>query len=283
MAYRLQKGRKLNRSLKKAVSRQLTGAIHQLLTAGRENPDGIHEVRKHLKKVRAALRLIRTPLDDRYQPQNDAARDAARCLSTARDDEILPEIFERLTGSLPPEERKGFASVRVRLNNRQVAAQSIQAADRHRTLLTLIRLNGAVQEWPDVSEEAVRDGWKAGFKRARKAWKEVEQNAEPLRMHAWRKKVKTHWYQTRLLQDLLPGISPRLEPLRELSVLLGAFHDLAVFREQTEILPADFGTPDQVETLNRLAAAEQSSLLEKALALGKELFNRKPDPLTEPK
>jgi CHAD domain-containing protein len=284
MAYRLKKGRKLNRSLKKAADGQLNGAIRQLLTAGTGNPDGIHKVRTHLKKARAALRLIRDALDECYEPQNRAMRDAARRLAASRDDEVLLETFDRLTEPLPQEDRTWLAQMRGRLVGRQAAALNVRAVDRSRTLIELVRLKAAILRWPAVSVPAVSAGWKTGFKRARKGWREVERNGGPIRVHEWRKRVKTHWYHTRLLQSFAPEmLACREEQLRELSVLLGSFHDIAVLREQMAFQPADFGTPDQVKTLDHLAEAEQSRLLEKALLLGKELFSRKPELLTERK
>lgn len=282
MAYRLKKGRKLNRSLKKAVDDQLSGAIRQLLTAGPGNPDGIHQVRTQLKKTRAILRLIRAALEERYQPQNCALRDAARLLSTRRDDEILLETFDRLTAPLPQEECARLAIVRARLAERQTVAMCVQAADRIRGLTMLTRMKAAVRKWPDIQNDAVSKGWKKGFRRARRGWMEVEQSGEPVRVHEWRKRVKIHWYHTRLLQSFAPEtLSRRRDRLRELSVLLGNFHDLTVLREQMAFQPADFGKPDQTAWLDQLAAAEQARLLEAARLLGRELFAQKPEWLAE--
>jgi CHAD domain-containing protein len=282
MVYRLEKGRKLNRSLKKAVDDQLSGAIRQLLTAGPGNPDGIHQVRKHLKKTRAILRLLRAALEERYQSQNCALRDAARLLSTRRDDEILLEIFDRLTAPLSPEEQERLALVRARLSERKAVAIRIGAIDRMYVLIMLLRLNAVVRRWPAIRCGTVSKGWKKGFKRARRGWRKVEQSGDPVRVHEWRKRVKIHWYHTRLLQSFAPEtLSRRRERLRELSVLLGDFHDLTVLREQMAFRPADFGKPDQVARLDQLAETEQVRLLGKARSLGRELFAQKPEWLAE--
>lgn len=273
MAYRLKKGRKLNRSLKQAVSSQLAGAIRQILTAGPGNPEGVHQVRKHLKKTRAALRLIRTALDERYEPQNRAMRDAARRLSVWRDDEILLGTFDRITAPLSPEEQERLAPVRARLFERKAAAISVRASDRMYALIMLFRLKAAVRRWPAVGHGTISKGWKKGFQRARQGWQAVEQDADPLRVHEWRKRVKTHWYHTRLLQPFVPEeFRGRREDLRKLSILLGHFHDLTVFRGQLAFQPEVFGTPKQAETLHGLAEAEQSRLLAEALPVGRKMF-----------
>ncbi len=282
MAYRLKKGRRLNRSLKKTAHSQLASAINQIWTVGPGNPEGIHQARKQLKKNRALLRMLRTSLGERYQPQNCALRDTARLLSARRDDEILLTIFDRLTAPLPQEERTRLAIVRARLAGRQTAAMHVGTIDRIRGLITLVRLKAVIWKWPAAGREALSEGWKKGFRRARKGWRKVEQGGDPVQVHEWRKRVKTHWYHTRLLQGFAPEtLSLRRERLRELSVLLGDFQDLVVFREQMAFQPADFGLPGQVAMLDQLAEAEQSRLLEEARSLGRELFARKPEWLAE--
>lgn len=280
MSYRLKMGPKLTRSLAAAASRQLTGAIRQILTAGPGNPEAVHQVRMHLKKARAVLRLVGSAFDERYAALNRALRDVARLLSAGRDDEILLETFGRLTAALPQDERTELAVVNERLARRRAAAMQIRTADRIQWLLALVRLQSALLPWPATGRAALAAGWRAGFKRARKSWLELAHDRDPEHVHEWRKRVKSHWYHARLLRGHTPdGSRQRRRQLRNLSVLLGEFHDLAVLRDQMELRPGDFGGPAQVACFERLAAAEQSRLLDLALVLGGELFDRKPPQL----
>lgn len=282
MAFRLKPGKKLNRSLRDAAAGQLDDAIRQLLIAGPDHPEGVHDVRKHLKKLRAMLRLLRPGLGDRYPAQNAALRDAARLLSAGRDDEVLLQTFERLTASLAPEAQAGFAPVRARLEARRAAALNVPARDRLRALIALVRMRPAVRRWPAADREALFRGWKRGFKRARKSWREAEQDGGSLQVHEWRKRIKVHWYQTRLLQPYArERLGRRREKLRRLAEMLGEFHDLAVLREQLALDPGGFGAPEQTAFLDGQAAAEQARLLEQALPLGRDLFDGKPESLKE--
>ena len=279
MSYRLENGRKLVRSLATAVNRQLTAAIRQVLTAGPGNPEAVHQVRMHLKKTRAALRLVRSALGERSAALSGALRDIARRLSAGRDEEILLDTFERLTAALPQAGQAGqagLAGVREWLAQRRAAAMQIDPAERTQWLLALVRLQAALHHWPAACGAAVADGWLASFKRARQCWRALAQHRDPERVHEWRKRVKTHWYHSRLLRaHAPPGSRRRRRQLRKLSVLLGDFHDLAVLCDQMALRPEAFGTPDQVAEFARLAAAEQSRLVDLALALGQELFDRK--------
>ncbi len=281
MSYRLKKGRKLHRSLATAVNRQLTAAARQVLTAGPGNPEAVHQVRMHLKKTRAALRLVRSALGERSAALSGALRDIARRLSAGRDEEILLATFERLTATLPQAGQAGQAGVREWLAQRRAAAMQIGPVDRIQWLLALVRLQTALHCWPAACGAAVADGWLASFKRARNCWRALAQHRDPEHVHEWRKRVKTHWYQSRLLRaHLPPGSRQRRRQLRKLSILLGDFHDLAVLCDQMALRPEAFGTPDQVAGFARLAAAQQSRLVDLALVLGQEVFDRKPPQLS---
>ena len=278
VSYRLKKGHKPSRSLASAVNRQVSAAIRQVLTAGPGNPEAVHQVRMHLKKIRAALRLIRSVLGERHEAQTSALRDAARLLSACRDDEVLLATFDRLSAKLPQTERSGLAAVREGLVERWTAAMQVCPADRVRWLLALIRLRSVLRPWPAVRGAAVASGWTDGFKRARKSWRELAENCHADRVHEWRKRVKTHWYHSRLLRTFTPDASRhRRRQLRDLSDMLGDFHDLELLRDHLASQPEAFGGADPVASFERVADAEQSGLLEKALALGRELFDGKPE------
>src|SRR5262245_6651538 len=64
----------------------------------------VHTIRKRLKKVRAALRLLRPALDSHtYARENAVFRDAARPFSTVRDAKVLLDTLEQLAPCCGPE------------------------------------------------------------------------------------------------------------------------------------------------------------------------------------
>src|SRR5690348_16444807 len=79
--------------------RQLDAAIEEL--QGRE--PNIHGARKQLKRARATLRLMRPAIEnDQYRRENTVARDAARPLSMARDNEVMSEALDGLLERFGP-------------------------------------------------------------------------------------------------------------------------------------------------------------------------------------
>ncbi|MGE4489296.1 MAG: CHAD domain-containing protein [Kiritimatiellales bacterium] len=275
MACRSKKTRQPIRSLRNILESELDRAVCQILAAGRKNPDGIHEVRKSLKKVRAVLRLVQTDLGKkRYRAQDRLARDTARCLSVRRDDEVLFDTFARLTAPLSDNEKSLLRSVQDQLVDRKNSARRLPFLDRLCSLAGLLRLRHMIRKWPAVTKRSVSKGWKKEFKKACRAWQLLEQDRSSLQVHEWRKRVKIHAYHMFLLAD---GDSrKRRDPLHELSDLLGRFHDLTVFREQLSFQPPAFGTAFQASMLDSLAEAEQARLLAAARPLGKMLFSEKP-------
>jgi CHAD domain-containing protein len=56
--------------------------------------DSVHSARKHLKRARAVLRLLRTNLgSDIYHAENACLRDAAQPLANVRDAQVLVHSF----------------------------------------------------------------------------------------------------------------------------------------------------------------------------------------------
>ena len=73
--------------------RQLGCAIEEL----NEHEPNVHGARKLLKRARATLRLLRAVIgDELYRRENVVARDAARPLSNARDDEVMNGVLKGL-------------------------------------------------------------------------------------------------------------------------------------------------------------------------------------------
>ena len=79
--------------------RQLGWASEELQGA----KPNVHGARKQLKRARATLRLLRPALDDdQYRRENTVARDAARPLSKARDNEVVSDALEGLLERFGP-------------------------------------------------------------------------------------------------------------------------------------------------------------------------------------
>ncbi|HST38572.1 MAG TPA: CHAD domain-containing protein, partial [Conexibacter sp.] len=97
MSYRLSLADAPSESIRACAREQLNGAVRELESPGDDPAKAIHQARKHLKKTRALLRLVRPALGNTvYHAENDALRDAAGKLSATRDADVLVATVDAL-------------------------------------------------------------------------------------------------------------------------------------------------------------------------------------------
>src|SRR5438034_5611428 len=93
MSYELKHGQTLGDNLRRICRKQIEGAI-AITTGEKKTSDTlVHEVRKHLKKARAALRLVRKEIGHGlFREQDRCLRDVAKLTSEIRDAEVRLQI-----------------------------------------------------------------------------------------------------------------------------------------------------------------------------------------------
>lgn len=237
MAYRLSIGDDVPTGVRACASEQLEGAVTQLAHAEGDPVEAIHEARKHLKKARALLRLVRPGLPGSvYRSENAALRDAGSALSEARDADVLVEtvdkLAERFAGRLPAGD---FAQLRAALAaSRPLAA----AAPAREAVLEALRAAAArVEDWPleRCDWETVVAGIATAYARGRTGFAVARRKPTAVNLHAWRKRAKDLWYHERLLTPVWPSVlAAHGEEVHVLTELLGDDHDLAVLQERLE-------------------------------------------------
>lgn len=241
--------------------------------------EDVHELRKRLKEIRALLRLLRGPLGQpRFAEWNGRLRDMARGLSGQRDAEAMLETWERLRQekTLQALTTDSQATVSRRLRAR-IPVQPAAAEQGH----------GAVAEELDRVRRALRGaslsnrgfrllgvGLSKTYSDGRKALRRLRRSRTDNELrHAWRKRVKDHWYQTRLLRDIWPqAMALRCQQLQRLSDLLGDDHDLALLEQLLSSQPRLFGGPRILRQIQQAVAERRRALLDQALPLGERLY-----------
>src|ERR1700680_3252769 len=99
MSYQLRQEEKLGESLRRICCRQIEDAIAIAKGDDEPNDTPVHQTRKHLKKARAALRLVRKEIGrGLFRQQDHALRNAARLISDIRDAEVRLQTVRRLQG-----------------------------------------------------------------------------------------------------------------------------------------------------------------------------------------
>jgi len=259
VAYRLKHGESPSTGLKRIAREELGQAIDEL------HAGEIHEVRKHLKKVRALLRLVRDELGDAYPAENARLREVGRTLSPVRDAEALIEAVDRVKNRYPALRAMRGGLVRSKRKVEQQAhipdltpklASELEAARRG---IASWRLNGG-------GVNALEPGVKGSFRKGRKALAQYRETGDRVDLHEWRKRVKDHWYHVRLLEKIAgDGIKDYERSLKELEDALGEYLNLSLLKQR--------GAPGKATAA---IDAEQHKLREHALEIGRELYGEKP-------
>jgi CHAD domain-containing protein len=231
--------------------RQLGAAVQEL--AGHK--PNIHGARKQLKRARATLRLLRPAIgDEPYRRENIAARDAARPLSQARDEEVLDQARDLLIERFGP----AASDVHIRKHARELTPQQL---DDIKAALERAMTRARTWKLADGDWDCLEKGVRSTYRRARHALRRARKDRATEDLHEWRKQTKYLWHQLQLLTSLAPGpIGEQADDFHRLADYLGDEHDLAVLREQA------------AGSVKALIDRRREELQDKAFALGERLF-----------
>lgn len=217
--------------VQRLCAERLAGAREALRVDADDVEEAVHDARKHLKKLRAVLRLAREGLSV-YEPANRAARDAGRALSDLRDATVLVETARGL--GVDDDLEAMLAEYRDTLYAESFDDARREALDELDDLAVL--LDGL--DTSSVDTDTFAAGVERTHTRILDALETIEeQGATDERLHELRKRVKYHRYHLRILAPAFPRVLRAWErTLHELTDLLGDDHDLAVLRDRLEEL-----------------------------------------------
>jgi CHAD domain-containing protein len=283
MPYRLKSGESIPEGVKRIAIEETQSAAALLAGATLRNRDeAIHEARKSVKKTRALLRLMRPEIDPVYARENTRLRNIGRRLSAYRDRAVLIETFDALKDKYK-DDLKGatLASIRrgLLLDKRRQQRGASMGQALQRVAARLRAAAGGISAWPLEADgfDALAPGLTAAYRKARRAMADVRADARPEFCHEWRKRVKDHWYDIRLLEDLWTEVMEGYEKsLKELETWLGDHHNLEVLKATLTAHPRVFGRSSDIELCLDLAARYQKELLANSLSLGQRVYQERP-------
>lgn len=261
-------------SLRRIARDELDQAIYRFSQV--DQPQAVHAIRKHLKKVRALLRLVRSGLAD--QPaENAALRAVGLALANRRDAAVRLICFHRLF----PEPPKALLPLHDHLaaDSRPVAALPPDLPDALRAIRKRARL------WSlDGKDKAIlKQGLTATRAKAIRAAKaaRAEPGSGPL-FHDWRKQVQQHWFQARLFMPAWPALlAPIVTAADELGEMLGDHHDLGLFAAHVAALPTSVMPARARHLLEPAILQERASIEAAAFPLSARLFAGDPPAMAE--
>jgi CHAD domain-containing protein len=223
MPYKLKPKEPVADGLKRVFMAELTALIRRMGNASAAGRDKrIHESRKGVKKLRAILKLVKAQIGEAYKKENADLKTIGRRLSVLRDEATLLKTLHSLR--LPRETREPIiehlnatSSQRTRKVNLKAAVPVLERMQKRVAILNF--------------ENDLSAGLQKSYERGRKALKGLKKGSEPDEWHAFRKRVKDHWYQVRLLTGVShKHLKTRKEELKKLEKVLGVAQNLAVLR-----------------------------------------------------
>ncbi len=278
MSYRLKTNEPLAGGIRRIAREQLESTLGQIgQVAGGKEAAAVHSTRKHIKKQRALLRLIREQLGKEiFKEENDRLRGVARTFSGSRDARVQLQLLENLREQAQ-QGKTAFAQTSAALEKEMAAHAGSFGPQRREAEATLQHICDRIEGWPldDLSVRNLSCALRHSYKRARKCLDCVKTEATTENFHDWRKRVKDIRYQARILQCLNQAVMCELaDAAKTLGQHLGDLHDFAFFRSRLE---ADEGCrEDERVLLLGLICAREKELKQIALDLGARFFAEKP-------
>jgi len=281
VAYEFSAGRPVRAEVSRLLIDELDGAIAQLRGQREaERVNAVHAARKHLKKARSVLRLVRGPLGEKvYARENGRLRDAGLRLSDVRDAQVavatLDALSARFSGDLPAAavddvrgvlvSRRDAAGEQVH-GGAELVGEVVAMLTKSRDRLERVRLDRGA--W-----RALEGGLEVAYDRGSDAARRAEAKPTLDRLHEWRKRVKDSWYHLRLLTPAWPAVmEPLAEQAHRLSELLGDDHDLGVLRATLGEEAGPFDGAAELDTLMERVDGRRAELQREAFHLARRFY-----------
>lgn len=226
-------------SLRDAVRAMLTKAA-KLKTRGGD--ESVHASRQQMKRVRAALRLLRAVIgDSSYRVSNKAVRDAARPLTLLRDAAVLMRSLELLRRPNDVKSCTSYANQARRLLRTGLESnrRKLTSAALRRSAARLQEINRRLETLPAKAKdlESALRGMKKTYRRGRAAFDAARRRPATETLHEWRKQVKYLSNQAGLVRSLFAAKLPKIRRRsRQLETLLGKDRDLVLLQAKLDEL-----------------------------------------------
>jgi CHAD domain-containing protein len=241
--------------------------------------DALHEARLGTKRYRALLSLLEESLGKRGRRYDLHVAGAARALSALRDADVGAETMRKLadaSGGLIPG-ATAMALQRALTSRAEAARAGAGAALRDaRTMLLRAAETMPAAMGQVATAAAIRRGLVVGYRRARRAFRELPEVAESDALHRWRRRVKRHGYQLKLCAAGLDEADARIEALAQLDEGLGEEHNLALLEVTLLRHAAETTSPRRVAIVLGCLVQRRAALRSAARAPGSLLFAERP-------
>src|SRR4029450_2196243 len=241
----------------------------------------VHEVRKHLKKLRAAMRLAIPEVGKNQHAREDrCVRKIGRLVSDLRDAQVRLQTFIQLRD----ETAKGpddspFPRIEELLSLERESFSAAFAGWQEQAIPQLERAEARLLKWPlqGLTWKQICCAVGKIYKRGQRGLAKTINDPDPENFHAWRKRVKDIWYQLRILQPLNRVVLDEMAHDADvLGELLGREHDFDFLMARLEKESGDDALRDELARLQKFIRNRGRRLCRDALELGRRFYAEPP-------
>jgi len=206
MGFRLKLREPLPDGLKRVFREQMESTLELCRHPAKQRGVTVHEVRKHLKKLRAAMRLAIPEVGrNRHAREDCCVRKIGRLVSDLRDAQVrLQTLIQLRDETAKKPENSPFPHIEELLSLERESFSAAFAGWQKQAIPQLERVETRLLKWPmeDLTWKQVCGVVAKIYKRGQRGLAKTIDDPEPENFHAWRKRVKDLWYQLRILQPV---------------------------------------------------------------------------------
>jgi CHAD domain-containing protein len=237
----------------------------------------VHEVRKHLKKLRAAMRLAIGAVGKNCHAEEDrCVRNIGRLVSDLRDAQVRLQTFIQLRDKAAKNsEQQLFPRTEELLLLERESFSAAFAGWQRQAIPQLENVKARLMAWPldNLNWKQICNAVCKIYRRGQRALAKTIDDPEPEDFHAWRKRVKDVWYELRILQPLNRTVLEEMAHDAEiLSELLGSEHDLDFMWARLDKESGDEALANELARLQKLISKRCKRLRRDALELGRRFY-----------
>jgi CHAD domain-containing protein len=279
MSYELRLDKPLGRDLRRLFRQQIDEGLR--LARGEKQPNDtlVHDLRKHLKKTRAVLFLVRNRLGTgAFRRQDRRLRNVGRLTREIRDAEVRLQTMQQLQDAT----RHHYLSYQkiekllaAELENFRAAfgdweTNALRCLERARKVSNKWRTGGC-------KKKHVRRAMQRTYKAGRKALATVREDPSVTKIHELRRQVKLLGYQVSVIRPwnrLVIGEAQK--ELVDLGHLLGRFHDLTILADRLRLERRERHWGKQDDELLAVIESSEMALRRDGIELAGRFFAERP-------
>ena len=277
MGFKLKLREPLPDGLKRVFCEQSESALQLCRHPAKQRGVTVHEVRKHLKKLRAAMRLAVPEVGkNRHTREDRCVRKIGRLVSDLRDAQVRWQTLIQLRD----ETAKGpknipFRGVEELLSLERESFSAAFAGWQRQATPQLERVEARLLKWPlaNIAWKQICGVVAKSYRRGQNRLAKALKKRDPESFHVWRMSVKELWYQLRILRPLNRLVLEEIaSDAKTLGELLGRAHDFAFLLARLDRERGDQALYDELVQLQKLIRKRGKRLHRDALELGRRFY-----------